>query len=121
MSLVEVNNIYAEDLFKWFFVHIMDSCGDGAGAIVCENYQEVSEWFLEWLEDKYPVTFSFFHDKDEYGDIINFHDSNENFMFCYQIPEMFNGDYIFVVKGDCHFGEDNVGGKLIRKYIPCCV
>ena len=45
-SVVYIYNIWAEDLFKWFHQHVMDSCGDGAAEIVCKNYIEVSTWFL---------------------------------------------------------------------------
>ena len=52
-SIVEVKNIWAEDLFQWFLQHVLDSCGDGCGIIVCDNFWETADWFIDWFEDNF--------------------------------------------------------------------
>lgn len=100
-SVVYLENIWAEDLFKWFYEHVMDSCGDGGGAIVCKNYREVSDWFVEWWKSQYNEE-KFFRPKDEYHNIINYHDGDESFIFTNEPDlELFYHDYIFVVRKDC--------------------
>ena len=47
MNIVKCSNIWTEDIFKWFYEHIIFSCGDGAAVIVCENYKEASESFID--------------------------------------------------------------------------
>ncbi len=123
MSKVIIQNIWAEDLFKWFYNHVGDSGGDGAAAIVCENYKEVSEYFTEWWRKEIRPNFSenvlkldFWNPKDESDGYINYHDSNENFIFTNKLDiKLHDGDYIFVVLEDCKFAfEPPNCGKIIQ-------
>ena len=107
MSKIKVSNIWAEDLFDWFESNVAGSGGDGAALIVCENYKEVAAWFIDRWEKKHGR--EFFHPRDEYGSVVNYHDMNENYMFSDTEHDMFGGDYIFVVEGDCKFGFDKSG------------
>ena len=101
ISKITVSNIYIEDLFQWFHDAIMDSCGDGCGTIVCENWKECSELFLTWWKEKYGRD-KFYHEPDYTKNSVNFHDCNENFIFTDTIYEHnFDGDYVFVVTGEC--------------------
>jgi hypothetical protein len=105
LSTVKVSNIYVEELFDWFLNHVGGSGGDGCGIIVCKNYEEVADWFIEWYKEKYNREFP--HPKDIYenGNIINFHDDNENFLFTDDINiQNWEGDYIFIVEKDCKWG-----------------
>lgn len=100
MSLIEVSNIYIEDLFEWFSSHIAESAGDGCGYIVCKNYREAADFYSKWFERKFGKSIP--HPRDEYENVINYHDSNENFIFTDTIPEnSFEYDYVFVVKDAC--------------------
>lgn len=110
VSIITVSNIYAEDLFKWFYEHIMDSCGDGAGLIVCKNYKETAQFFIEWFQQKYKRPF--YHFPDELPCIINYHDNNENFMFSNMKLNIFDKDYTFIVKGVCKFGWDKTNKTI---------
>jgi hypothetical protein len=122
--IVEVRGIWAEDLFKWFYEHVSDSCGDGCGVIVCQNYKECADWFIEWWKEKY-LSFmrtsgyqskEFPHPKDEYSNIINYHNSNENFAFTDSEDGWHNNfdDYIFIVKSDLEFGQDKDCDRRIK-------
>ena len=106
MNIVKCSNIWTEDIFKWFYEHIIFSCGDGAAVIVCENYKEASESFIDWWKkEKNPNNLnSFYHNKSEYDQIINYHDSNESFMFSNKVIDLGFHDYTFVVKEDCVSG-----------------
>lgn len=126
MSKIEVSNIWAEDLFKWFYDHVQDSGGDGAGAIVCDNYKEVADWFTEWWRKEIKPNFryavennlDFWHKKDEYDNIVNFHDNNENYIFTCDYIDLGVSDYVFLVVGDCQFAfEPPNSNKIIKKYI----
>ncbi len=112
MSQVLVKNIYVEDLFKWFYEHVLDSCGDGAATICCSNYQEVSEDFVTWWKDvhlpiliskgvKYDKNNFGLHDKFIRDGLIGYTDGNENFLFCNSIIDAFDKDYVFIVMEDC--------------------
>ena len=97
--LVECSNIYMEDVFFWFYNHVMDSCGDGASVIICKNHIDASELFLKWFINKYHR--KFWHPADMYDGIVNFHDSNENFIFANKLISLSPGDYTFLIKVDC--------------------
>ena len=112
MSKIFIENIWAEDLFKWFYENVTDSGGDGAAAIVCKNYKEVAGWFTEWWRKEIRPKFEnvnvqkrdFWHPKSETDNIINFHDANENFMFTNNASIFLHqGDYVFIVLEDCNF------------------
>lgn len=113
MQTIELKHVYIEDIFDWFYVHILSSCGDGCATIICANYQEAADWFIEWFR-KYKIwefngpyrdtleERGFLHKKYYYPNSIIFHDSNENFIFTNTMPEYsFDGDYVFVVKAEC--------------------
>ncbi len=51
-SIIKINNIWVEDLFKWFYEHVCDSGGDGAGVIVCENCKEVAGDFWQYCRSR---------------------------------------------------------------------
>lgn len=67
MSKIIIENIWAEDLFQWFYDSIIEDGGDGCGEIVCENHHEVADYFVEWYKGKYNKE-KFFHPKDVYDD-----------------------------------------------------
>ena len=105
MFKVIVRGIWAEDLFKWFYEHVLDSSGDGCGIIVCQNYQETANWFIDWFKDTYQKDFR--HKPDTYGRCVNFHDNNENFIFTDDKDiHNWDGDYTFIVEDDCSFVHD---------------
>jgi len=123
MSKIYVEDISAEDLFEWFDRSINQSGGDGAAVICRENYKEVSQWFVDWWADKNGLdsdgnrVFSFHgekhtvkygkkrfpHERGEYDNFVNYHDSDENFMFTDKEIDLGHGDYTFVVLVDCRF------------------
>lgn len=103
MSEIHVKDIWAEDLFKWFYNHVMDSGGDGGACIVCKNYKEVSEWFVEWFKKEFKED-KLWHPSKECGNSIHFHDNNESFGFSGDTSyHLFKGEYVFVVVGECSF------------------
>lgn len=128
MSKVYLEDIWAEDLFSWYEDHISSSCGDGGAAICCGNPSEVSMWFVDWWAAKHGVDANgdmptlvgnknhvvhygltrFPHSRDEYQRedtlFINYHDSNENYIFCDKEVDIGHHDYSFVIIGDCRFG-----------------
>lgn len=127
MSKITVNGIWAEDLFEWFDSNVSGSGGDGAALIVCKNYKEVAGWFVDWWAKKHNLdekgnrhiilpsgkphviqygSQRFPHPRDEYDNIVNYHDMNENYMFSDTEHNMFSGDYTFVVTGECKFAFD---------------
>jgi len=101
MSTLILEDVWMEDIFEWYHQHIKESCGDGAGVIVCENHADAADWFMDWLKEKHPLSYKFMHPKDVYGTIINFHDANENYMFAIHPIEIWDKDYVFIVKKDC--------------------
>lgn len=130
-SMIHVNNIWAEDLFQWFSNSIIRDGGDGAGIIICQNYQEVATWFEQWCKEKAGWGMGYPRNEYEVMGIryVNYHDENENFMFSNKKEAIFRngwGDYSFLVVGDCKFGFDH-SGRIIKavelrsKYeISCC-
>lgn len=139
MSKVYVNDIWVEDLFKWFSDHVSSSGGDGGGVICCGNPDETAKMFVEWwasergLDEKGDWNTTVFgkphvvhygldrfpHPRDEYTvnnvRFINYHDSNENYMFCDKEVDIGFSDYSFVVTGDCHWGWSNQGKVSVKK------
>lgn len=110
MAKVYIEDIWIEDLFKWYSDHISDSGGDGAGIICCTNPDETATMFIKWWRAENPwfKGTDFVHDREEYTHdgihYINYHNSNENYMFCDKETDLGFHDYSFVVKGDCRFG-----------------
>lgn len=123
-SIIKINNIFAEDIFEWFYNHIQSCGGDGSAAIVCFNYEEAAEFFLEWfrvyhLDDYYFLKNKnqrFFYEKDKTEGCINFHDSNENFIFT-DNKDIFlgSGYYVFEITENCEFGwTESLKGKWLK-------
>jgi hypothetical protein len=130
MHKIEVYNIWAEDLFKWFYDHVMDSCGDGAGTIVCANYKECEQWFIQWCnKERLPhhmidgYIFGTNKTRYEENNHILYSDGNENFTFSKTEEGHHNDfhDYVFVVKSDLEFAQDypKDGNNRLIKAIKC--
>ena len=121
MSKIYVNDIIAEDLLTWFDNHISSSGGDGGGAICCGNPDEVSQLFIEhWRnENQWFQGEGFLYPKDEYVRdgvrFINYHGSNESYIFCDKEIDLGFGDYSFIVIGDCKWGWVNQNKSIIKK------
>lgn len=119
-QIVKVSNIYGEHLFEWFEQCVLSSGGDGGSNIVCENYKDVATWFEEWVFKRWADKgIKYFHPRDEYKDIVNYHDSNENFVFtnktCAQ-SGFFNweNEYEFIVEKDCRFYASGWRDRIIK-------
>lgn len=121
MSKVYVNDIWAEDLFKWFHDHVNDSGGDGGAVICCGNPDEVALWFVEWWRQRatWYKGEGFVHPRYEYvrdsGRIISYHGSNEHYMFCNKEVDLGHHDYSFVITGGCPWGWTNQDKGAIKK------
>ncbi len=88
MNRIEIYGTPMEHVFHMYYDYISEACGDGAALIVCENYKEASDLFIEWWTKNHRDQFTWFtndrifiHPRDEYENIVNYHDWNENFMF----------------------------------------
>lgn len=105
---------------QWFYSTVCESCGDGAAVICCGNPKETSEYFVQWWKKRRLPAMKesgykkdeFWHPVEEYtgqnGElIINYHDSNENFMFCDKIIDLGHGDVSFIVESDCKTFDGN--------------
>lgn len=105
-SVVKISDVYAEYIMEWFYFSVIDSCGDGAAIICCGNPSETADFFMKWWTEKYKSR-NFFHPKDEYNGIINFHDNNENFMFSDREIELDFGDISFIIEKDCKSAKED--------------
>jgi hypothetical protein len=115
LSIVRVENIWAEDLFKWAYERVINDGGDGYAAIICENYDEVARWFDHWIKRNYSHHCNYlFHKSDDIVYYTTGEHSQEGFLFAGRILNMFYHDYNFVVVGDCLFAHDNVKESPIR-------
>lgn len=107
MAKVYVEDIMVESLFEWFSGAISSSGGDGAAVICCANPKETADLFVRWFKESTGRT-EFWHPRDEYVKdgvtYVNFHDPNENYIFCDADIDMGHGDYSFIVKKGCRFG-----------------
>lgn len=110
MSVVKVEGIFLEDIFKWFYEHVMDSCGDGCAAIVCEDFKDIYNKFLKWFQEKYNKDFlssNPCHKIYENTNSIIVHDGNENFIFTNDKDiQIYKYDYIFLVNNDCKLAKE---------------
>lgn len=124
MNTVKISNVHAEYLMEWFYYTVGEPRGDGAAVICCGNPRETADFFIKWWKDHYLGKMKymgykpddFFHPRDEYtwknGElIVNYHDSNENYMFCDSILDLGHGDVSFIVEGDCE-GNDFIIEKV---------
>jgi hypothetical protein len=114
MSSVTIKNAWLEYIMEWFYFSVTESCGDGSAAICCGNPKETSEYFIQWWKKRWLPTMKkrgykkdeFWHPAEEYtgqnGElIINYHDSNESFIFCDQVIDLGHGDISFIVESNC--------------------
>ena len=101
-GLIELSNVFIEDIFSWFYDSIMNECGDGCGAIVCKNYKMAADLFIQWFISTKQKD-RFWHPKsiiDEHT--ISFHDNNENFIFTDDIDiQLYDYDNVFIIKKPC--------------------
>lgn len=105
-SIVRVQNIWADDLFKWCWTSMLDFYGYGCSTLVCDNHLEVAEWFEEWLKKSYPLGWEWLPDKeiDSTHNHIVFNKNRESLVFTSNIPaNSYYGNYIYIVYGDCQF------------------
>ena len=98
---------------EYFHWTVCEAGGDGAAVICCLNPEETADFFIEWWKKKYLKKMQlagykldeFYHERTDSvvdgGVMINYHDCNENFMFCDRRIELGHGDVSFVVAGDC--------------------
>jgi len=120
MSSVTIKNVWLEYIMEWFYFSVTEACGDGAAAICCGNPKETSEYFIQWWKKRWLPTMKkrgykkdeFFHSKEEYTgqngeSIVNYHDSNENFIFCDQIIDLGHGDVSFIIESACKTFDGN--------------
>lgn len=77
---IRTQGLCEEKLFAMFHALVSEDCGDGCALIVSDDYKKLANKFDAWLQ-KYHLTTRADLLRDEYDGIINFHDSNENFMF----------------------------------------
>lgn len=104
-STVTVSNIWVEDLFQWFFDSVFGDGGDGAGAIVCKNYEEAAEFFLLWYGATYGKDFYLRPSKTK--DMVHFHRDNESYIFTNnQCTKLWVGEYVFHVSSPCYSYKD---------------
>ena len=102
-SFVKVDNIYAEDLFKWAWETMFRDGGDGGSAIICENPKEVSELFLEWFEKEYGYKNKF--DIQETHDRISYTSGQDAMTITDNINHTLAfHEYVYIVESECVFG-----------------
>lgn len=109
MGIINVENVKIEDLLEWFYYSVVSASGDGSAVICCDNPKETSEYFIKWWQNKMSPdkldNENFWHPKEEsYGPngriVVNYHDNNENFMFCNYIINI-GVDNAFIIESDC--------------------
>lgn len=109
-SIVKVQDIWLEDLFKWYYNHVGDSGGDGAGIIICKDPKECSTYFYDYLGKvaqsiKIPNYLNFLKKDEQIRDgyiYITYHDTNESFIFTNdRNAALGHGDYTFIVIEKC--------------------
>ena len=117
-TTVIVKNLFLEKLMKWFYESVKESGGDGAAIICCGNPAETADFFIKWWKKNHLPGMKragykldeFYHPRSEYLDgdgslIVNYHDWNENFMFCDKKTQLLYGDISFFIEEDCISGE----------------
>ena len=116
MNRIEIYGTPMEYVFDMYYSYIMDACGDGGALLVCKNYEGASNLFIDWWRKKrlplltHKKNSDFFHPRDEYTNIINYHDWNENFMFSDTEQEI-GEDATFIIREDCyHYGNKDIVG-----------
>lgn len=107
-SILKVSNIYIEYIYEWFYQSCIDQCGDGCAVIVCENYEDAYNWFMEWLSEKKPDHLKYWQEKEITLNSINLIDNQECLIFTNDIDiNIFYGDNIFIIEEDCCFFNSN--------------
>jgi hypothetical protein len=114
LHLIRIDSTWAEYVMEWFYFSVSESCGDGAAIICCGNPEETSDFFIEWWKERYLPKMKaagykrdcFYHDREDTVSedgrlVVNYHDSNENFMFTNRMTSLAFGDVSFVIEGDC--------------------
>jgi hypothetical protein len=81
--ILKMSDYRLSDLFQVFFDAVAGHGGDGWGVILCEDPQQMSREFEGWWSRGSKSRERFFQRlvKDEREGSVNYHDSNENFMF----------------------------------------
>lgn len=109
MTIVEVQNIYTDDLFKWARETTLDSCGDGNAYIVCSNVEETAKWFFEYCQ-KQSTNWTF---EKVVTDQYYIGDNQEGVIISNEIPVLnWHGDYVFIVKENTMDWKNN---KVVQK------
>lgn len=94
---VTVRDAYDYQLFEIFFQAACAEGGDGIGVVLCEDPYDLGGRFLTWCatggRSKSWVTKL---EKDVDENLVNFHDSNENFIFTSN-REVAEGRFVDVV------------------------
>jgi hypothetical protein len=112
-SIVKISDVLSGYVFEWFYYVVGEPSGDGAAIICCGNPEQTADAFIDWWEKRYlPIMKSrgykldeFVHPRDSYESdgvkFVNYHDSNENYMFADRKVDLLHGDVSFVIEGDC--------------------
>lgn len=108
-SIIKVGGIAAEDIFNWMYQHVRESCGDGTAALVCENYQEIANYFADL---PFIMKCGF-----KLNDCFQVWHEQEGFIFTDKMPNLFPGEYIFIVEKECYFNYDKISDR--RSIKPC--
>lgn len=104
MPKIFVEGIWAEDLFTWFYNRVNGDGGEGYAALVCSNFEDVGNYFKEWMINNFHYTKYFQYTKHDNS--VSFTLEQEGYLITNDKNITFGGsyDYIFVVNKDCHFG-----------------
>jgi hypothetical protein len=128
-TLAKLRNVDPHHIMDWFYYSVTEACGDGSAVICCGNPKETSDYFIEWWKAKHLPEMKwagyqkdeFYHPIEEYAGqngelIVNYHDSNENFMFCDKVIDLGFGDVSFIVESDCK----TLDGKFTCLEVTSC-
>lgn len=119
-SYLLIYDMRIEDLFKCLDFFVKSDGGDGGGAIVCKNYEEVANWFEEWYLQEHNHLKSMWPEKRFYPEhrMVNFHDNNENIIFTDDTDiKLFSHEYIYIVKTELIYGWYK-NKDVVRKILP---
>jgi len=115
MSKITVNDIWAEDIFKYLWHTVTKDGGDGSGALVCENYKEVASWFSKWVLQTQGKDYDKSLAEETNRMLIRSRDL-EYFVFSGEPQQdKCHADYLFIVDEDCVFGMDSsISARVIK-------
>lgn len=114
-SKIYCNNLWVEDIFEWLYQHVMNSGGDGCGALVCENYIEAYHDFKNYVRDNHDLNLDSMPHQLKRDNSITISDGNENWSFTND-PNLFNNpyhEYSFIVTTKCGPGWTKGIGTLL--------